>query len=265
MRSFYVLLFLSLLSPYCSAFAQFYTIRQTEPLRQSPAFIETKMIETTPETCEEEALSIENNMLDILQCSLPLDRELCLTSSYGYRKDPFTGKNRFHHGLDLRCACEQVLAMFQGEVKKVGYNKGLGNYVVLSHKVFEVTYAHLEYATVGQGDTVVPGTIVGISGSTGRSTGPHLHIELRYQGKRCDPLPLLAFVERTVKLQHKISERIMDTQKTTMTALEHVQEAYASEYIAFLNKREAAPSEENALLFLEMKEQDVTTNRSQNS
>lgn len=212
MRSFHIILFLSLFLPYCSALAQFYTIRhperQTEPLRESLIVVEKKNMEIFPKSGEAVTPLVENNLMDILQCSLPLARDMHLTSHYGYRKDPITGKNRFHHGLDLQCSSEQVLSMFRGEVKKVGYNKGLGNYVVLSHKVFEITYAHLEYATVEQGDLVVPGTIVGISGNTGRSTGPHLHIELRYRGKRCNPLPLLAFVDKTVKLQHKIKDRL---------------------------------------------------------
>ncbi len=241
-----------------SSEAQFYTIRSTQSTKTSTP-IEVKESTTLDDFQPIKPDKTNIFKQEIFQCSLPLDRELYLTSPYGYRKDPFTGKTRFHHGLDLQCDNEKVLAMFPGKVVKVGKNKGYGNYIVITHKVFEVTYGHLEYALVEKGDFVNPGTIVGISGNTGRSTGPHLHLEIKYRGKKCDPLPLLAFIDKTVKIQNKIKDNIMNEKNSSMTALAHVQEAYSEEYIAFLKEEGKTSSEESALLFLEMKEKEILT------
>lgn len=260
-----VILFLS-----CPIQAQFYTIRREQPIQENKApQLEQKGKE---EPTDNEVTSIDFPLLGnsstepvALQCSLPLERDLYITSAYGYRIDPFTNKRRFHHGIDLKCNNDKVLSVFWGEVKKVGYSKhGLGNYVVLSHKVFEITYGHLEYVLVEKGDQVKPGMVVGVSGNTGRSTGHHLHIEMKYRGKKCDPLPLLAFIDKTIKIQHKIEDRIMNNQENrALTALEHVQEAYSEEYALYLQEEGKQTSEETALLFLELKEREVSSSETQ--
>lgn len=257
-----LMLFLS-----CPIQAQFYTIRREQPIRENKAQqLEQKGKEgpTDKEVSSIDFPLIGNSSTEpvTLQCSLPLERDLYITSAYGYRIDPFTNKRRFHHGVDLRCNNDKVLSVFWDEVKKVGYSKqGLGNYVVLSHKIFEITYGHLEYVVVEKEDQVRPGMVVGISGNSGRSTGHHLHIEMKYRGKRCDPLPLLAFVDKTVKLQNKIN--IMNDKTNDMTALAHVQEAYSEEFLAFLKEENITPSEESALLFLELKEKEISSSEVQ--
>lgn len=255
-----VILFLS-----CPIRAQFYTIRREQPIQGNKA-LQLKQ-QGKEDSTDNEVASIDFPLIGnsspepaTLQCSLPLERDLYITSAYGYRIDPLTNKSRFHHGIDLRCNNDKVLSIFWGEVKKVGYSKhGLGNYVVLSHKVFEITYGHLEYVLVEKGDQVRPGMVIGVSGNTGRSTGPHLHLELKYRGKKCDPLPLLAFIDKTVKLQNKINDNIMNEKNSSMTALAHVQEAYSEEFIAFLEEEGKSSSEESALLFLELKEKEILT------
>ena len=118
---------------------------------------------------------------------LPLDF-LKLTSAYGYRKDPVSNCTVFHHGIDLQCHNAHVDAMLPGIIKKAHYgNKGYGNYIVLEHGIFECLYGHLSTITVHEGDAVTAGTIVAISGNTGKSTGPHLHIRLRKEGRSVDP------------------------------------------------------------------------------
>lgn len=124
----------------------------------------------------------------------PLD-SLTVTSHYGYRKDPFTGKRKFHYGTDFRSNSENVYAMMPGKVKKIGYNKKLGNYITLEHGEFEVTYAHLHTAVGEKGDFVNAGQSVGITGSTGRSTGEHLHVAMRFRKKSVDPYPLVMYVK----------------------------------------------------------------------
>lgn len=118
---------------------------------------------------------------------LPLDF-LKLTSAYGYRKDPVSNCTVFHNGIDLQCNNAHVYAMLPGIIKKAHYgNKGYGNYIVLEHGIFECLYGHLSTITVHEGDAVTAGTIVAISGNTGKSTGPHLHIRLRKEGRSVDP------------------------------------------------------------------------------
>ncbi|EIY66533.1 Peptidase family M23 [Bacteroides ovatus CL03T12C18] len=133
-----------------------------------------------------------------LSVSYPL-RRMKITSPYGYRKDPFTGKKRFHNGIDLHARGEQVLAMMEGVVVKVGQDNASGKYVTLRHGSYTVSYCHLSRVLTRKGAVVRPRDAVGITGSTGRSTGEHLHITCRLDGKSVDPALLLGYVEATQK------------------------------------------------------------------
>lgn len=133
-----------------------------------------------------------------LSVSYPL-RRMKITSPYGYRKDPFTGKKRFHNGIDLHARGEQVLAMMEGVVVKVGQDNASGKYVTLQHGSYTVSYCHLSRVLTRKGAVVRPRDAVGITGSTGRSTGEHLHITCRLDGKSVDPALLLGYVEATQK------------------------------------------------------------------
>lgn len=133
-----------------------------------------------------------------LSVSYPL-RRMKITSPYGYRKDPFTGKKRFHNGIDLHARGEQVLAMMEGVVVKVGQDNASGKYVTLQHGSYTVSYCHLSRVLTRKGAVVRPRDVVGITGSTGRSTGEHLHITCRLDGKSVDPALLLGYVEATQK------------------------------------------------------------------
>lgn len=110
-----------------------------------------------------------------------------INSPYGYRKDPFTGKRKFHNGIDLHARSAKVFAMMQGRVLKVGQDKVSGKYVTLQHGSFTVSYCHLSQISVSQGQAVLPGDTVGITGNTGRSTGEHLHISIRHNGEHINP------------------------------------------------------------------------------
>ena len=129
----------------------------------------------------------------------PLDT-LIVSSPYGYRKDPFTGKRKFHAGTDYVTSTENVYAMMPGRVRKIGYDKRLGNYITIDHGDIRVTYAHL-HTVVGEKDDIVQaGQSVGISGSTGRSTGEHLHVSVRYKKKVVDPDPIIRAVKDYAKI-----------------------------------------------------------------
>ncbi|MCZ8515685.1 peptidoglycan DD-metalloendopeptidase family protein [Paenibacillus filicis] len=116
-----------------------------------------------------------------------------VTSPYGYRRDPFTSKLSFHRGIDIAGKLnDPVYAAAAGTVKEAGYDKLHGNHVVLDHgKGLLTWYMHLNAAEVRAGSRVSKGELIGRLGSTGRSTGPHLHYEVQLGGKSTDPKPYL--------------------------------------------------------------------------
>lgn len=117
-----------------------------------------------------------------------------INSPYGYRKDPFTGKRKFHNGIDLHARSSKVFAMMQGRVIAVGQDKVSGKYVTLRHGNFTVSYCHLSQISVSQGQDVLSGDVVGITGNTGRSTGEHLHITIRQKGEYVNPRIFLDYI-----------------------------------------------------------------------
>lgn len=128
-----------------------------------------------------------------LSVSYPL-RRIRVTSPYGYRKDPFTGKRKFHGGLDLHARGDEVMAMMSGRVIKVGQDNTSGKYVTLQHGRYTVSYCHLSKILVVRGTLVQPRDVVGITGSTGRSTGEHLHITCKMDGKSVNPSVMLDYI-----------------------------------------------------------------------
>ncbi|WP_010496025.1 M23 family metallopeptidase [Paenibacillus elgii] len=116
-----------------------------------------------------------------------------VTSPYGYRKDPFTKKLSFHRGIDIAGKLgDPVYAVASGVVHSVAYDKLHGHNVVIEHdKGLRTWYMHLNSAQVNRGDKVDKGQAIGQLGTTGRSTGPHLHYEVLLSGKSTDPAPYM--------------------------------------------------------------------------
>ena len=112
-----------------------------------------------------------------------------ISSKYGYRKDPITKKKRFHPGIDLAGTWhEDVLAPADGTVFFAGNNGGYGKMVKIKHKYGIVTtYGHLQKILVSKGQKVTIGNRIGKMGTTGRSTGQHLHYEIWVNKKHVDP------------------------------------------------------------------------------
>ena len=137
----------------------------------------------------------EEQVARYLSVCYPLSH-IKINSPYGYRKDPFTGKRKFHNGIDLHARSAKVFAMMQGRVIAVGQDKVSGKYVTLRHGGFTVSYCHLSQISVSQGQDVLSGDVVGITGNTGRSTGEHLHITCKYNGNSIDPFILISYVKR---------------------------------------------------------------------
>lgn len=113
-----------------------------------------------------------------------------ISSPFGYRIHPVTGRRAFHAGVDIAVARgTPVLATHEGVVEKVTTHKNLGRYVMVRHSDDEYSmYGHLSAWNVDEGDSVVPGDVVGKVGSTGRSTGPHLDYSIRRNGKPVNPM-----------------------------------------------------------------------------
>ncbi len=116
-----------------------------------------------------------------------------LTGTFGGRSDPFTGEPGFHQGLDISTEKGQpVFATADGSVEAASYSGDYGNLIVLKHAFGLVTrYGHLSSFTVKPGQQVKRGDVIGYVGSTGRSTGAHLHYEILANGKLINPLQLL--------------------------------------------------------------------------
>ncbi len=112
------------------------------------------------------------------------------SGSYGYRKDPVDGVVRMHQGIDLAGALNSsVYATGDGKVETINYEyNGYGRYVVIDHGFgYKTRYAHLSSTTVYEGQTVKRGERIGLLGSTGKSTGPHVHYEVIYMGRPVNP------------------------------------------------------------------------------
>ncbi len=116
-----------------------------------------------------------------------------LSSDFGYRKDPFEGDIRFHRGIDIPAPTgTPVVAVKSGVVTKNFTGVSYGNLIEIDHgKGLSTRYAHNAENLVKVGDFVKKGDLIATIGSTGRSTGPHLHFELRLNNKALDPLPWL--------------------------------------------------------------------------
>jgi murein DD-endopeptidase MepM/ murein hydrolase activator NlpD len=120
-------------------------------------------------------------------------RSFRLTSSFGIRKNPVTGNIRMHSGLDLAAPeGAEVLAAGDGIVTEVGEDRIYGIYVIIKHgESWASLYGHLRRVETSLRAAVRSGTLIGRVGSTGQSTGPHLHFELRQNGRARDPGKLL--------------------------------------------------------------------------
>ena len=120
----------------------------------------------------------------------PLPGRYNLSSLFGSRKHPITGKANNHTGIDIPASGgTSILAAKSGVVTTSTYNNSYGNYVVVSHSDGTSTlYAHMVRRNCSKGDTVSQGQVIGYVGTTGSSTGNHLHFEVRVNGSRVDPI-----------------------------------------------------------------------------
>ena len=124
-----------------------------------------------------------------------------ISSGFGFRIDPFTGAGAFHPGLDFRGPIgAPIFAAARGTVSFVGQRSGYGNCVEIDHGNGLITrYAHMSGFRTVIGKAVMPGEVIGLIGSTGRSTGPHLHFEVRINDRPVNPRPFLEAVPHVLE------------------------------------------------------------------
>ena len=188
------------MNTYLHTKAQFHTIA-SRPLRNKVEIVKerpnSKAVDVKDSLAmagkKEKSIDKEKCLERYMSVSLPLKR-IKVTSPFGMRKDPFTGKRRMHNGIDLRARNDEVYAMFPGVVKKVGYDKRSGNYVTLKHGDYTVSYCHLSRVTVKEKMPVLAGDVVGITGNTGRSTGEHLHLTCKRSGISINPSVMFEYI-----------------------------------------------------------------------
>lgn len=125
--------------------------------------------------------------------TMPITASFRWSSPYGWRADPFTGVQSFHTGTDMACPeGTPILAAMSGRISDVGYNRIYGNYIIINHgNGYQTLYAHMSKTIAKKGQWVSQSTRIGLVGSTGYSTGPHLHFMVYKNGNRIDPMTVL--------------------------------------------------------------------------
>lgn len=149
----------------------------------------TELEDRAPKLRVLEALLMDSQLDDKLRpTGRPVEKGW-MSSGFGWRSDPMTGKRTFHYGIDFASSAgSEVVAVAPGVVVESGYRKGSGNLVRIKHgNGYQTVYAHNKKNLVAGGDTVVKGQRIALVGSTGRSTGSHVHFEVRRDGKSVNP------------------------------------------------------------------------------
>jgi murein DD-endopeptidase MepM/ murein hydrolase activator NlpD len=149
--------------------------------------------------------------------AVPSDKPVktaAFTSGYGVRSDPFRGGAAMHAGIDLAGPHgTPIYATADGTVERAGWNSGgYGNLIEVDHgRGIETRYGHLSAVLVHAGDQVKRGQLIGRMGSTGRSTGNHLHYEVRIDGRPVNPIPFMKSTDYLVEMQKNVGTHSMDT------------------------------------------------------
>lgn len=119
----------------------------------------------------------------------PVRARWYLSSAFGWRKSPFTGARSYHSGVDMACPQgTKIYAAMDGKVTSTGFNNVYGNYVIITHHSgYKTLYGHMSAIAAVKGQYVTQNSVIGYVGSTGLSTGPHLHFTVFKNGKQINP------------------------------------------------------------------------------
>jgi len=148
--------------------------------------------------------------------AIPSDKPVktaAFTSGYGVRSDPFRGRSAMHSGIDLAGPSgTPIYATADGVVERAGWNSGgYGNLIEIDHgRGIETRYGHLSKVLVKDGQKIKRGELIGRMGSTGRSTGSHLHYEVRIDGRAVNPVPFMKATDYLVAMQRDVGSKAMD-------------------------------------------------------
>lgn len=126
--------------------------------------------------------------------ALPL-KKIHINSGFGMRKHPVYHRKMMHNGIDLSARYEKVYSMFPGTVIKVGQDSRSGKFVTVRTGNYTISYCHLSQQLVTENEFVNAGTNIAISGNTGASTGPHLHLTTKKDGQVFNPTILLNVIQ----------------------------------------------------------------------
>ena len=132
--------------------------------------------------------------------ALPL-KKIHVSSGFGMRMHPIYHKRILHNGIDLSARYENVYSMFPGTVVKVGQDNRSGKFVTVRTGDYTISYCHLSQPFVKENDFVIAGSNIALSGNTGASTGPHLHLTTKKDGKAFDPTILLEYIMSQQRLR----------------------------------------------------------------
>ena len=188
-----------------TAQAQFYTVSNSKHRykvkvhtphteKEAPLLRDTSSIRMLPtDSATSESKTSEQENTNKFSLSSPL-QNIYITSTFGYRQDPFTAQSRFHNGIDLRANYVPCYAMLDGIVDRIGFDKRSGNFITLRHGNYTVSFCHLSKIIVTKGMFVKAGTPIALTGNSGRSTAPHLHLTVKYKRKAINAKVLLDYV-----------------------------------------------------------------------
>jgi len=151
-------------------------------------------VEKTEQTSKKQKFSTTYNLVDepaayFSKIVMPLNNKITVTSSYGTRTHPIFGTKKIHNGIDLKARFANVYSVLDGIVTATGWDsKGGGNFIKVKHfDRFETSYLHLSEIYYRAGEQVKAGFIIGKSGNSGNSTGPHLHFSVKEFGQIINP------------------------------------------------------------------------------
>ncbi|MFC0343009.1 MULTISPECIES: M23 family metallopeptidase [Chryseobacterium group] len=165
-----------------------------EKLKDSLMLQAQNRVEETKQTSKKQNFFTTYDFVDEPTASfskivMPLKNKITITSSYGTRTHPIFRTKKMHNGIDLKASYENVYSVMDGIVTATGWDsKGGGNFIKVKHfNRFETSYLHLSEIYYRAGEIVKAGFVIGKSGNTGNSTGPHLHFSVKEFGQSINP------------------------------------------------------------------------------
>jgi len=192
-----ILHLIALVAPFASLAQEFNSIRperspRSVSIRREAPMADAPAAASMPKAREKTAVAKRQEIRRTAPngFSSPLE-VLRVTSGYGMRIHPLKRKWAFHAGVDLAARADTVRSVLDGIVEMAGYHRHMGHCVIVAHGEYTATYAHLSRYFVLKGEAVRSGQPIGITGSTGGSTGEHLHFAVRHRGAPVDPLAFM--------------------------------------------------------------------------